>query len=161
MDIALRDVSDEDAEWYVEQVQDAEILRFTIERASLTVEEFRAALARLRSDDDAMGYLVVDAATGTRLASVAATRQEDGAEVSYWVARAARGRGVARQAVRALCDRVLANWPVNEIRLFTHVDNRASQRTAENAGFHRVDGPDEPREVGGRRWLVRWYRRAR
>ncbi|ASO20417.1 RimJ/RimL family protein N-acetyltransferase [Actinoalloteichus hoggarensis] len=161
MDVALRAVSEDDAEWYVEQVHDPEILRFTIERASLTVEEFHAALARQRQDDDAMGHLVVDPTTGTRLASVAAVRHGDEAAVSYWVAHAARGRGVAGRALRELCDRVLEAWPVSTIRLFTHVDNHASQRTAEKAGFRRVDGPDEPRMVGGRRWLVRWYRRDR
>lgn len=158
--IVLRDWSDSDAEWYVRQVRDPEILRFTTERESLTVEEFRAALHRLRHDDDALGYVVVDAASGTRLANIAAAHHGNVASVSYWVAPVSRGQAVASRALRELCRRVADTWSVSEIRLWTHAENVASQRVAENAGFTIFTGDTETKEIKGRQWPVRWYRRC-
>jgi [ribosomal protein S5]-alanine N-acetyltransferase len=158
--IMLRDWSDEDADWYVQQVQDPDILRFTTERSSLTSGEFRKALADLRRNDDALGFVVTDPASGARLANVAATRHGQLAEVSYWVASVARGKGVASGALRALCERVASSWDVTEIRLWTHAENVASQRVAEHAGFSHVPSEDGTREVGGQRWPVRWYSRS-
>jgi [ribosomal protein S5]-alanine N-acetyltransferase len=160
MEIMLRNWSDEDAEWYVQQVQDPEILRFTTERKSLTTEEFRRALNDLRRDDDALGFVVVDAASGARLANIAAARHDDVAMVSYWVAPDVRGRGIASRALRELCHRVAGTWPVAEIRLWTHAENVASQRVAENAGFSRCTLEERAKEVAGEQWPVRWYCRS-
>jgi len=59
------------------------------------------------------------------------------AEVGYWVAPWARGRGVASRATGAL-----ARWAIHEqgferVELFAATGNLASQRTAENSGFVR------------------------
>ena len=93
--IVLRHWSDDDADWCVRQVRDPEILRSTTERETLTVEGFRRALDEVHRNDDALGFVVIDAATGARLANIVATRHGQLAEVSYWVASAARGKGVA------------------------------------------------------------------
>ncbi|KAA2267083.1 GNAT family N-acetyltransferase [Solihabitans fulvus] len=158
MEIVLRAWTHADADWYV-SARDAEILRFTTERAALTVEELRRAMDELRGNEDAIGFAVADAATGALVANVAATRRDAVAEVSYWVAPAARRRGVASRALRELCDRVAEAWTVDEIRLFAHADNLGSQRAAERAGFHHLAGRDETREVAGEQWPVRWYAR--
>lgn len=142
MEIMLRHWVDADAAWYVRQVQDAQIYRFTTERPSLTMREFRKALENLRGNDDALGFVVVDSASGARLANVAASRHGPVAEVSYWVAPAARGKGVASRALRALCEQVRHNWAVTEIRLYTHAENIASQRVAERAGLPTTTGPE-------------------
>lgn len=159
MEIILRPWADEDAEWYVQQVQDPQIRRFTTERPSLTTQEFRTALAKLRGNDDAMGFVAVDPASGARLANVAASRHGRVAEVSYWVAPAARGRGVASGALRALCELVATTWAVAEIRLFTHAENVASQRVAVRAGFTRVADGERTRQVDDHCWPIRWYSR--
>ncbi|QRP48257.1 GNAT family N-acetyltransferase [Amycolatopsis sp. FDAARGOS 1241] len=159
MEIELRDWSPADAAWYVTQVRDPETLRFTTERATLTVEEFRRALGALQRNENALGFVAVSAESGERLANVAAVRAGDVAEISYWVAAAARGRGVASRAVSALCHQVEAAWPVAELRLWTHADNVASQRVAERAGFGRVGGVT-PKDVHGHVWPVVHYRKA-
>lgn len=153
--IELRDWADDDAQWYVRQVRDPEILRFTTERASLTVAEFLRALDGLRHNDNALGFVAVDVDSGARLANVAAARDGAVAELSYWVAAEARGRGVASHALKLLCERTAATWPSTEIRLWTYADNTASGRVAEKAGFTRMPTPggktaDRP---------VRWYRK--
>ena len=59
------------------------------------------------------------------------------AEVGYWVAPWARGRGVASCAAR-----VLSRWAIRDngferVELFAATGNTASQRAAEKAGFVR------------------------
>lgn len=46
-----------------------------------------------------------------------------------------RGRGVATEAVRLLCDYLFGRSRVNRIRLVIHPDNAASRRVASKAGF--------------------------
>jgi ribosomal-protein-alanine N-acetyltransferase len=154
--IELRNWADDDAEWYVQQGRDPEILRFTTEPASLTVAEFLRALEGLRHNGNALGFVAVDAGSGARLANVAAARHGAVAEVSYWVAAEARGRGVASRALKLLCENTAASWPGIEIRLWTYADNTASGRVAENAGFTRMPAPAE-KPAGDR--PVRWYRK--
>ncbi|WP_326837800.1 GNAT family protein [Amycolatopsis rhabdoformis] len=156
MEIELRDWSRDDAAWYVAQVRDPDILRFTTERAALTVAEFRRALEALRRNENALGFVAVATGSGERLANLAAQRTGAVVEVSYWVAAAARGRGVAGRALTELCRRVSAAWPGAEIRLWTHADNIASQRVAERAGFGQVEGAGG-REVRGQAWPVVHY----
>jgi RimJ/RimL family protein N-acetyltransferase len=60
------------------------------------------------------------------------------AEIGYWTAVAARGRGVAPAAVRAVTDWVFdafAGTSLRQIMLVHDVDNPASCRVAEKAGY--------------------------
>ena len=57
--------------------------------------------------------------------------------IGYWVAREARGRGVAAEALRALTRWAVETLGVQRLELLTDVANRGSQRVAEKAGFQR------------------------
>lgn len=57
------------------------------------------------------------------------------AQTGYWVAPDARGRGLARTALVLLSRWALATLPLIRLQLFTDVDNPASMRVAEQAGF--------------------------
>jgi RimJ/RimL family protein N-acetyltransferase len=60
------------------------------------------------------------------------------AEIGYWTAVAARGRGIAPAAVRAVTDWVfdaLAGASLRQIMLVHDVGNPASCRVAEKAGY--------------------------
>jgi RimJ/RimL family protein N-acetyltransferase len=59
------------------------------------------------------------------------------AEVGYWLAREARGRGHATRAVRLICDWGFRTLGLGRVDLFAAVGNRASQTVAERAGFTR------------------------
>ena len=59
------------------------------------------------------------------------------AEVGYWVAPWARGRGVASQATRALSQWAIREQGFERVELFAATGNAASQRVAEKAGFVR------------------------
>jgi RimJ/RimL family protein N-acetyltransferase len=80
---------------------------------------------------------VVDAADGALLGAAGLTRRSGIGEVGYWTAPWARGRGVATRAAL-----LHARWGMQElglprVELLADVDNAASQRVAEKAGFVR------------------------
>ena len=89
------------------------------------------------SGGDHASWAVVDGAGGV-LASVSLHSidpvQSD-AEIGYWTAPAARGQGVAAVAVDAACRWAFATLPVDRIELCHAVENTASGRVAEKAGF--------------------------
>ncbi|WP_169806691.1 GNAT family N-acetyltransferase [Microtetraspora malaysiensis] len=59
------------------------------------------------------------------------------AEVGYGVRPSYRGRGYAPEALRGLTDRVLGPGPLRRVELRANLDNTASIRVAEKAGFIR------------------------
>ena len=61
--------------------------------------------------------------------------EQGDAEIGYWVAPPARGRNAAAQAVDAVCRWAFATIGLDRIVLFHAVDNPASARVAEKAGF--------------------------
>ncbi|HEX3328414.1 MAG TPA: GNAT family N-acetyltransferase [Gaiellales bacterium] len=75
----------------------------------------------------------------------------DIAEAGYMVAPAARGRGVATAALRLASRWGLRDLGVARVQLSTHVDNPASQRVAERAGFRREGVLRSWEELRGRR----------
>ncbi|MGW9494644.1 GNAT family N-acetyltransferase [Streptomyces prasinus] len=67
-----------------------------------------------------------------------AARGSGSAEVGYWTAAHARGRGVAPRALGALADwafTAFAHEGLTRLELLHQVDNTASCRVAEKAGF--------------------------
>ena len=62
-------------------------------------------------------------------------RVQNDAEIGYWTASAARGQGVASRAVDAACRWGFGALPIDRIELCHAVDNPASGRVAEKAGF--------------------------
>jgi RimJ/RimL family protein N-acetyltransferase len=89
---------------------------------------------------------VVDATTGGLLAAVALAdlRDADGlpgtapggdAEIGYWCAPAARGRGVTADATRALCRWGFGALGLARIRWMALAGNDASRGVARRAGF--------------------------
>jgi RimJ/RimL family protein N-acetyltransferase len=57
--------------------------------------------------------------------------------IGYWVAAAARERGICTRAVRLLARHGLENLELQRIDLVTDPDNLASQPVAEKVGFQR------------------------
>lgn len=83
---------------------------------------------------------VTDAGTGELLGAAGLSlpqRAAGLAEVGYWTAPWCRGRGVAGRAAALLAHWGLAGLDLARIELLADVDNPASHRVAEKAGFAR------------------------
>jgi [ribosomal protein S5]-alanine N-acetyltransferase len=155
--VALRPWRSQDAEWYVAQIADADIQRFTAEPPELAPEAVRAAIEDMLVTQAHAGLAITDAATGTLLGNAGLAIDEPGVgEISYWVAEDARGRGAATRAVRLLVDWA---WEcgLRRVQLHARVENVGSQRVAEKAGLRRERVQHAARVVKGEEWDVVWY----
>ncbi len=81
------------------------------------------------------------------------------AEVGYWLLQSARRRGVARRAVRMLCQWAFETSDLEQLELTTLPGNEASEKVALACGF-RSTGTVE-RDVKGSAHTVRLWVRPR
>ncbi len=135
--IALRAWEQDDAEWYV-RARDEEIFRWTKEPRDLTTELLRNAIERYQGRPTYAGFAISDASSGSLLGNIALVISEADpcwAEVMYWLAAPARGRGAATQAVRTIARWAFETLAIERIELLTDAENNASQRVAQRAGF--------------------------
>lgn len=139
-EIALRAPHTDDLSAIVEACQDPELPRWTRIPTPYHLEDAHDFLAKAetgRGAGQALHLVIVDRATDTLLGSVAIDPMDPQGltgEIGYWVAAAARGRGVATRAVRALVDWALDSglWRIEANVL---VGNDASCRVLRRAGF--------------------------
>jgi RimJ/RimL family protein N-acetyltransferase len=85
-------------------------------------------------------FAVTDATSGEVIGSCGigwSDRPQAVAEIGYWVRAGTRRRGVATRAVRLASDWAFAACGVERLQLRADVENGASQRVAERAGFQR------------------------
>lgn len=75
-------------------------------------------------------------------------------EIGYGVADAARGKGVATAAVRQLMAHAFADAGVREVYAETAVDNTASRRVLEKAGFSHIGQRDSDEDGRVDRWSL-------
>lgn len=156
--LTLRPPRPEDADPIVAACQDPEIPRWTNVPSPYTHEHAREWIGR--SDPRVEPYLGFEDGVlvgSFSLLEIDVDRRY--AEIGYWVAKEARGRGVATRAVDWLRARG-AQLGLNTFELLVHVDNAASQGVARRAGFTdtgerrpapRVDPPTAPDYIVFRR----------
>ena len=60
------------------------------------------------------------------------------AEVGYWLAESARGRGLARRAVALLCDWALGSFGLRRLHLLVDLDNGGSHAVARSCSFQPI-----------------------
>ncbi|MFD6634911.1 GNAT family N-acetyltransferase [Micromonospora chalcea] len=144
--LLLRPWRAEDADAVHRACQDPDIQRWTtVPRPYLpghAAEFVTTFSATAWAEGTGAPFAVCDATTGELLAScglVSVDRELDSAEVGYWTAPWARGRGVAVRATRAL-----ARWAFDALKLRrltwqAEIGNHASRIVALRAGF-RVEG---------------------
>ncbi|TYP86539.1 GNAT family N-acetyltransferase [Blastococcus xanthinilyticus] len=137
--LLLRPWGDEDADAVLAgQTQDPASLLWAGGSDLRSRDDAVARIDRMRNGDDRASWAVVDGATAALLGSVSVYSidpQRGTAEVGYWTASGARGRGLAPRAVDAACRWVFGALAVDRIQLFHAVENTASGRVAEKAGF--------------------------
>ncbi len=141
-DIGFRPWAEADLPLYREMMTDVDLWRYMPELAPLGL-----------SDDDLLALIAlsreaahhkVDAVLhkGNPVGQVRLEFSEGGesAELSYWLGRPARGKGLGPRAVRAYLGRILPELPATRT-LFArvHPENAASARLLEACGFSRID----------------------
>ena len=86
-----------------------------------------------------VAYAVTDADGGALLGAVslALTPAHAGAELGYWIAEPAWGRGYATEAATALCAYAFASLSVHRIQARHFTGNPASGRVMQKLGMHR------------------------
>ncbi|HEY7004611.1 MAG TPA: GNAT family protein [Gaiellaceae bacterium] len=132
--IVLRPFTDEDVPAIVAACQDPEIPRWTSVPSPYTEAD---AVAWLESSEEET-FAVADSESGELLGSIGIRFYDSGmGEVGYWVKREARGRGVATRALALISRWALVDRGLGRFQLRADVENEASQRVAEKAGFRR------------------------
>jgi RimJ/RimL family protein N-acetyltransferase len=138
--ITLRAKQRRDVDALVAACHDPEIPRWTRVPAPYRREDALAWIAASELELAAgrtINWLVVDAEDRV-LASVGLMeidREASTAEIGYWVAREARGRGVARRAVELVHDWAVRELGLRGIEITIHEDNAPSLAVARAAGF--------------------------
>ena len=132
--VALRPVQPEDLDEIFEQMRDAESVRM----AAFTPEDpsdrsaFDAHMAKVMSSPEITHRAVT---RDNRLVGTIASFVSDGTtEVTYWIARAYWGQGIASRALALLLDVV----SVRPLRARVASDNTGSVRVLQKAGFQMV-----------------------
>lgn len=122
---------------------DPDIYRWTLLREGFSEEDIRDWVAENlepKAGGRRLEFAVVDAHSGRLLGGVGLgdfDPKNGVAEIFYWTAADARGRGVASRAVTLLSSWAFAQSHITRLELYTHLDNYASQRVAERSGFAR------------------------
>jgi len=135
-ELLLRPLEPGDVDALLVSLEDPEILRFIPALPSpytrADAEAWVARCVEAWRTGESYPFLIVDANSGETLGSI--ELHGGGRTVGYWVAAAARGRGIATRALGLVCE-----WTSERpLWLTTHPDNVASQRVAEKAGFRRI-----------------------
>jgi len=163
--ITLRAKARRDVDALTAACQDPEIPRWTLVPVPYRRADAVAWMAATELELDAglaIDWLAVDAGDGL-LASVALMgidREQGSGEIGYWVAREARGRGVAARAVRLVRDWAASELGLTTLELLIHEDNAPSHAVARAAGFTPTGEHRRPPRKGlpeGRYLVHHWH----
>jgi RimJ/RimL family protein N-acetyltransferase len=140
--LILRPWRREDAPSLTAACQDSEIARWLSVIPSPYSEEDAYSFIGLSRETwdrgESYNFAIVDAESGELAGSIAVRlRRFSTGHIGYWIAREARGRGLATEALAGLCRWAVDTLGVKRLELLADVDNRGSQRVAEKAGFQR------------------------
>jgi RimJ/RimL family protein N-acetyltransferase len=139
--LRLRPWQVEDADAVLGAMQDDQV-RLWNGFGEVTLEDVGVWLTRRMnwSGGDHASWAVVDGDTGQLVGSISLHSidvDQGDAEVGYWTVPAARGRGVAPAVLDAVVRWAFDVLPVDRIELCHAVENEASGRVAEKAGFQQ------------------------
>lgn len=142
--IVLRTLEPRDIPWITAACSDRELSRYVpgipYPYAESDAQAFIERAARAWADGGEATFVISNVPDGTGLGTIGlhlAARDTGLAEVGYWLAKEARGRGAATIAVQLVSRWAFAVVGIDRLSLQTAPENMASQRVAERAGFTR------------------------
>src|SRR3954471_24712612 len=141
--LLLRPIGPDDVPAIYAACQDPDIQRWTTVPSPYLMEHAEhfalEYVPKSWAAGDAAVFGVTDLGSGELLAVVGLhfdRGRDDGiAEIGYWTAATARGRGVTTEAVAAVCAWGFATCGVQRLEWYAEVGNAASRRVAEKVGF--------------------------
>jgi RimJ/RimL family protein N-acetyltransferase len=158
--IRLREPREEDVPSLLEACQDPLIRRFTFVPDPYREEHARGWVEGApvaRETGERLQLVIAGAADDRLLGTVGLPRldwEHRVAEVGYFVAPWARGRGAAWRAAGLLARWALTDLGLARVSCDVDVENVASLRVAERAGFVREGVLRSAIEAKGRRWTL-------
>lgn len=157
-DLTLRPWLLADAPDLQREVQDPETVRWMAIDLPYTLQDAEGFIAGTSAawEDRSAAHFVISAPDGRFLGYLGVLSVENHmrvVELGYWVARSARGRGVATAAVGLVIDWIRTEVVPDRIELGMLVGNAASRAVAEKSGFvlegvkpGRIDPAGNPRD---------------
>lgn len=145
--VVLRPWTDGDVAAITAACQDPQISRWTQVPSPYTPEDARLFIglaARLWAAGTAAPLAITAAADGTVVGATGLNAIDAGtasADLGYWVAAHARGRGVATRAVELVAEWAFGALALERLELRPHRDNAGSQAVARRAGFRPAERP--------------------
>jgi RimJ/RimL family protein N-acetyltransferase len=146
--VALRGFESTDVDALVEACQDPEIPRFTLVPSPYAAQHARDWLQRVadgRAAGTRMTFAIVDAPAGDVLLGAAGLNVIDwdkrAADLGYWLAAPARGRGFASRAVQLVAGWAFETLGLERLELRAQEHNHASRAVAGRTGFEPVPAP--------------------
>jgi RimJ/RimL family protein N-acetyltransferase len=118
--------------------QDREVTRYLVWSPHEDVTEAEAHVQRCIDGWNAGGpfvWFIEERETGTLIGSIAARNEAHGVNVGYLLARDAWGRGYMTEALDAVAQWFLAQPGIERVWATCDVENTASARVLEKAGF--------------------------
>ncbi len=166
--VRLRAFGDDDADTVVDLAGDPYVAAISTLPAAADEDAAREWIRRQHrrwADGAGFSFAVADASTDHALGQVGLwlDRWAEGVGTGgYLVAPRSRRRGVATRALHAVTAFAATVPALGRLELFVEPGNTASARTAQRAGYHRVDVVPHPRRPGGGPVpMVRFSRRVR
>ena len=159
--VRLRLGTDADVERITAFVQDPDVIRWTTipagQDAEATQNWMRRGMAGMATGTE-VAFVIADAETDEPLGTVGLheiNRATERAVAGYVLALEARGKGLARRALKLLCAFAFDDLKLARVEVTIEAENRASRATAESVGF-REEGllRSYMRIAGARRDMV-------
>lgn len=164
--LVLKELEPEDIDAVTAICQDPEIQKWTLIPSPYTRADAEAFITEIGPAGRAAGtdavfglYRATDGellgAIGLHGITPATARHTAYAEVGYWLAPSARGRGFITEAVRAVCRWAFAALDLDRVEWTAFVPNEESRRVALRAGF-TMEGTVRGKRVHRGRVVDEW-----
>ena len=139
--LQLRKPRHEDADaMFAAYAQDPAVSRYLIWKPHPNISETQTVIDKFLaqwSAGTAFNWLLFYRDTDELVGSIGARTKDDGFDIGYLLAQRWWGKGLMVEAIRAVTDWAFTQASASRVSAACDIDNHASARALEKAGFHR------------------------